>query len=109
MNLFNKPDFLLQKLAIKKITIYIKKIYTGYWFIYYVKFLCKLNSIEYIWYNSKSWTLYNYKSIIEELRKDIPKVLNLIKFYSILKYYKISLKKIDINVKNSHLIEKHKL
>lgn len=62
----------------------------------YPKFFCKLNQIEYFWYNRKSWTWRYYKYIIERLKEDILKALSLVKYSTILGYYESYFKKMDL-------------
>ena len=64
--------------------------------MYYPKFHCELNHIEYFGCDGKSWTRRHYKYIIDWLRKDIPKALCLIKSSTILGHYKSCLKKMDL-------------
>ena len=64
--------------------------------MYYPKFHCELNHIEYLWYDEKSWTRRHCKYIIDGLGKDVPKALNLVKSSTILGYYKSCLKKMDL-------------
>ena len=84
-----QPDFLSQKLAIKKIIMGIKRAYKKYQVIYYPKFYYKLNHIKYFWYG-------NYKYSIKRLREDIFKGLAQIKRSIILEHYKSCLKKMDL-------------
>ena len=74
----------------------IKGAYTKHRVMYYPKFHCELNHIEYFWYDGKSWTRRNYKYSIEGLREDIPKALVQVKAFTILGYYKSCLKKMDL-------------
>ena len=74
----------------------IKETYTGHRVIYYPKFHCELNHIEYFWFYEKSWIGCHCKYTIDGLREDIPKALSLIKSSTILGHYKSCLKKIDL-------------
>ena len=64
--------------------------------MYYPKFYCELNHIEYFWCDRKSWTRRNYRYSIEGLREDIPKGLAQVKGSTILGHYKRYLKKMDL-------------
>ena len=70
-----QPDFLLQKSAIKEVIMGIRESYIKHQVMYYPKFHCELNHIEYFWCNGKCWTRRNYKYSIKSLREDIPKAL----------------------------------
>ena len=74
----------------------IRKVYTKYRVMYYPKFHCKLNYIEYFWYNRKSWTKKHCKYSIEDLGKDIPRVLTQIKRSTILGHYTSCHKKMEL-------------
>ena len=91
-----QPDFLLQKSAIEEVIMGIKKAYTKHWVMYYPKFHCELNHIEYFWCDRKSWTRRNYKYSIKKLRKNIPKALTQVKRSIILGHYKSYFKKMDL-------------
>ena len=67
-----------------------------YQVMYYLKFHCKLNHIEYFWCDRKSWTQKNCKYSIEGSKEDIPKALAHIKRSIILGHYKSCLKKMDL-------------
>lgn len=87
----------------------IKKAYTKYQVIYYSKFYCKLNHIEYFQYNRKSLARRHYKYSIERLKEDIPKTLAKIKKSTILGYYISCLKKIKLyNEIIKYIISKQK-
>ena len=111
-----QPDFLSQKSAIEEIIMDIMEAYTKHRVIYYPKFHCELNHIEYFWGDGKSWTRRNCKYSIEGLREDIPKALTQVKTSTILGHYKSCLKKMDlyrerynmgrVSGKSSHLIKK---
>lgn len=64
--------------------------------IYYPKFHCELNHIEYFWCNGKSWTQRDCKYTLKELREDVPQALHQVKSFTILGYYKSCLKKMDL-------------
>ena len=64
--------------------------------MYYPKFYFELNHIEYFRYDGKSWTWRNCKYTIKRLRKDVSKILSLLKSSTILGYYKNYLKKMDL-------------
>ncbi len=74
----------------------IKETYTGQRVIYYPKFHCELNHIEYFWFYEKNWIRCHCKYTIDGLGEDIPKALSLIKSSTILGHYKSCLKKIDL-------------
>lgn len=61
--------------------------------MYYSKFHCNLNHIQYFWYNKKSKIRKNCKYNIKQLRNDIFKVLAQVKRSTILRHYKNCLKK----------------
>ena len=89
-------DLFTQKSVIEEGIIGIKNALTGHKVMYYLKFHCKLNQIENFWYNRKSWTRRHCKYTLDELRKDEPKALKHIKSFTILRYYKSCLKKMDL-------------
>ena len=64
--------------------------------MYYSKFYCKLDYSKFFQYNRKSWTYYYYKYILNSLKKYVFQVLNQVKFFKILEYYKNCLKKLDL-------------
>ena len=66
--------------------------------MYYSKFHCELNHIEYFWCNRKSWTRRHCKYTIEGLRENVLKALSLIKSSTILRHYKSYLKKMDLYI-----------
>ena len=68
-----QPDFLSQKSAIEETIMGIRGAYKKHRVMYYPKFHCELNHIEYFWCDGKSWTRRNCKYSIEGLREDIPK------------------------------------
>lgn len=74
----------------------IKNALIGHNVIYYPKFHCELNHIEYFWYDKKSWTCRHCKYILDRLRKDVLKALKQVKGSIILGHYKNYLKKIDL-------------
>ena len=80
----------------------IRRAYTKHQVIYYPKFCCELNHIEYFWYDEKSCIKRNCKYSIEGLREDIPKTLAQIKGSTILGHYKSCLKKMDFYRENVH-------
>lgn len=53
----------------------IRRAYTKYSKMYYLKFYYKLNYIEQYWYNRKNQIKRNCKYTIKGLRDDIPKTL----------------------------------
>ena len=73
-----------------------KRAYTRHKVMYYPKFHCELNHIEYFWCDGKSWTRCHCKYTMNELRNDIPKALSLVKSSTILGHYKSYLKKMDL-------------
>ena len=52
-----------------------EKTLTGHKVMYYPKFYCELNHIEYFWCDGKSWTRRHCQYTLEGLREDIPKAL----------------------------------
>lgn len=64
--------------------------------MYYLKFYCKLNRIEYFQYDRKSWTKKNNKYNIKRLIDDTFKALAQVKGSTFLRYYKSYLKEIDL-------------
>ena len=74
----------------------IKEAYIGQKVMYYPKFHCELNHIEYFWCDEKSWTRPYCKYTIDGLREDVPKALSLVKSLTILRHYKICLKNMDL-------------
>ncbi len=64
--------------------------------MYYLKFHCELNHIEYFWYDGKSWTCRHCKYTLDRLRKDVSKTLKLVKSSIILGHYKSCLKKMHL-------------
>ncbi len=64
--------------------------------MYYPKFHCELNHIEYFWCDGKSWKRRNCKYSIEGLREDIPKALTQVKGSTILGHNHSCLKKMDL-------------
>ena len=73
--LSTQPDFFTQKSAIEEGIIGIKNALTGYKVMYYSKFHCELNLIEYFWCDKKSKTRRNCKYTFDGLRKNVPKAL----------------------------------
>ena len=69
---------------------------TGYKVMYYPKFHCELNHIEYFWCDGKSYTQKYCKYSFDGLRKDVPKALNQVKHSTILGHYNSCLKKMDL-------------
>ena len=98
--LFLQPDFLSQKSAIEEVIMGIRGAYTKHRVMYYPKFHCELNHIEYFWCDGKSWTRRNCKYSIEELREDILKDLAQVKGSTILGHYKSCFKKMDLYREN---------
>ncbi len=74
----------------------IKEAYTGHRVIYYPKFHCELNHIEYFWCDEKNLTRPHCKYTIDGLREDLPEALSLVKSSTILGHYKSCLKKVDL-------------
>ncbi len=74
----------------------IKNASTGHKVIYYLKFHCELNHIQYFWWDGKSGTRHHCKYILDGLRKDVPKALKQVKSSTILGHYKSCLKEIDL-------------
>ena len=70
-----QPDFLTQKSAIKKAIMGTKNEAIRHRFMYYQKFHCELNHIEYFWCDGKSWTRRNCKYTLEGLREDVLQAL----------------------------------
>lgn len=68
--------------------------------MYYTKFHCELNYIEYFWCNENSWTKKHYKYSIEGLRNDILRALAQIKRLTILGHYTNCFKKMELYKKN---------
>ena len=64
--------------------------------MYYPKFHCELNQIEYFWCNDRGWTWRHCKYAIDGLREDVSKALSLVKSSTILENYKSCLKKMDL-------------
>ena len=91
-----QPDFLLQKSAVEESITGIKGSLTGHRILFYPKFHCELNHIEYFWCDGKSWTRRNYKYSIEGLREDVLRALEQIKSSKILGNYKSCLKTIEL-------------
>lgn len=71
----------------------IKNALIEYKVIYYPKFYCELNYIEYFWYNKKIW-IYEYT--LKGLRENLSKALKLIKSFIILEHYNSYFKKTDL-------------
>ena len=61
--------------------------------MYYPKFHCELNHIEYFCYNRKSWTRRHCKYTLDELKEDVPKALKQIKGFTIYDIIKAVLKR----------------
>ena len=68
----------------------------GHKVMYYPKFHCELNHIEYFWCDGKSWTQRHCKYSFDGLREDVPKALNQVKHSTILGHYNSCLKKMDL-------------
>ncbi len=64
--------------------------------MYYLKFCCELNHIKSFWYYGKSLTRRYCKYILDGLRKIVLQALSQIKHSTILRHYKLYLKKIDL-------------
>ena len=73
-----------------------KNALTGHKVMYYPKFHCELNHIEYFWCDRKSWTRHHCKYTLDWLREDVPNALKQIKGSIILEYYKSCFKKMDL-------------
>ena len=74
----------------------IKGAYTGHRVMYYPKFHCELNHIEYFWFDGKSWTRRHCKYTIEGLREDVSKALSLVKSSIILGHYKSGIRNREV-------------
>ena len=70
--------------------------FTRHQLMYYPKFHCSLNHIEYFWDDGKSWTCCHCEYIVDGLRKDVPKTFNQVESSKILGHYKSCLKKMDL-------------
>ena len=75
----------------------IKNALTEHEVMYYPKFHCELNHIEYFWCDKKSWTRRHCKYTLDGLREDVPNALKHVKGSTILEHYKSCLKKIDLS------------
>ncbi len=69
--------------------------YTEHKVMYYAKFHCELNYIEYFWCDGKSWTRRLCKYTIDEFKEDLPKGLTLVSSSTTLGHYKICHKNVD--------------
>ena len=85
--------FLLKKSAIEESITGIRGSLTGHRILFYPKFHCELNHIEYFWCDGKSWIKRNCKYSIEELREYVLRALEQVKSSTILRHYKSCLKK----------------
>ena len=63
--------------------------------MYYSKFDCELNHIDYFWCDGKSWIRRNCKYSIEGLKENIFKSLAQVKGSTILGHYQNCLRQID--------------
>ncbi len=60
-----QPDFSTQKSAIKRGIMDLKNALTEHKVMYYPKFNCELNHIEYFWCDGKSWTRRHCKYTLD--------------------------------------------
>ncbi len=95
-----QPDFITQKSAIEEGIMSIKNALIGHKVMDYPKFHCELNHNKYFWCDGKSWTRCHCKYTLDELRKDVPKVLKQVEDSTILGHYKSCLKKMDLYREN---------
>ncbi len=75
---------------------------TGHKVMYYPKFHCELNHIEYFWCDRKSWTRHHCKYNLDWLREDVLNALKQVKGSIILEYYKSCFKKMDLYREKIH-------
>lgn len=68
---------------------------TGHLVIYYPKFHCELNHIEYFWCDGKSYTQKNCTYTIEGLRKVVLWALKQVKHSTILEHFNSCMRKMD--------------
>ncbi len=76
-----QPEFFWQKSIIEEKIMGIKGAYKGQRIMYYPKFHCELNHIEYFWFDWKSLTRRQCKYTIDRLREDIRTALSLVKIF----------------------------
>lgn len=74
----------------------IRGAFTGHQIMYYLKFHCELNHIEYSWCDEKSWTRRNCKYSLERLQDNVLQALSQVKNSTILGHYKSYLRKMDL-------------
>lgn len=91
-----QPDFLAQKCEIEEKIMGRSNLPTKHRVMYYPKFHCELNHIEYFWCDGKCYTRRNCKFTIEGLRADVPAGLSQVKNSTILGHYKSCLRKMDL-------------
>lgn len=90
-----QPDFMAQKCEIEERIQGTLEAPTGHRVMYYPKFHCELNHIEFFWCDCKSYTRKNCTYTIEGLREIVPRALKQVKHSTILGHFDSCMRKMD--------------
>ena len=93
--LSTQPDFMAQKSEIEERFQGKPDDPTRHPVVYYPKFHCELNHIEYFWCDCKFYTHKNCTYTIEGLREIVPQALRQVKHSTIIGYFNNCMRKID--------------
>ena len=88
-----QPDFIAQQCEIEE---KIEDLSNCYRILYYLKFHCELNYIEYFWYHSKRYAHESYDYIINSLRQHVPDTLAQVRNSTILGSFESCMKKMEL-------------
>jgi hypothetical protein len=94
--LASQPDFVNQKCEIEERIAQFPGSEGRYQAMYYPKFHCELNHIEFFWCHSKRYARENCDYSIGGLRKTVPLALDSVKNSTILGNYKSCMQKMEL-------------
>ena len=88
-----QPDFIAQQCEIEE---KIEGLSNRYRVLYYPKFHCELNYIEYFWYHSKWYARESCDYTIDDLRRHVPDALVQVRNSTILGSFESCMKKMEL-------------